>query len=93
MPRCGGGGWNPADVLLGASEAGVVGHNEVMSTRRASGGSRQGQGPIMAPLWDRRSRRPSDGKGIWVPRHEACRPPACPVLRSVATKHAETRSR
>jgi len=35
MPRCGGGGWNPANVILGASEAGVVAHNEVMSTRRA----------------------------------------------------------
>ncbi len=64
-----------------------------MSARRASGGLRQGQGRIMASLCERRSRTPSDGKGIWVPRHEACRPPSCPVPASEARRHAEARSR
>jgi hypothetical protein len=47
----------------------------------------------MASLCERRSRTPSDGKGIWVPRHEACRPPSCPVPVSEARRHAEARSR
>jgi len=64
-----------------------------MSPRRAAGGPRRGQGPIMGPLWERRSRTTSDGKGIWVPRHEACGPPSCPVARSGATRRAEARSR
>ncbi len=57
-----------------------------------SGGVRQGQVLIMGPLSERRSRKPSDRKGNWVPWHEACRPPVARWRGALAPSHAEPRS-
>ena len=78
----------------GASEEGVVYITFTLCKPEGRrGGVRQGLVPIMSSLSERRARKPSDRKGNWVPWHEACRPPSCPVARSAATRHAEAWSR
>ena len=44
----------------------------------------------MSSLSERRTRKPSDRKGNWVPWHEACRPPSCPVARSFSSEPCRT---
>lgn len=49
-------------------------------------GRGKGVVPITTSLWERRARKPSAGKGNWVPQHEACSPPSRPVARSFSSE-------